>query len=92
MESFPSGHTAAAVALYGGIAIVLAMRSRRKAYAATWWIILLIIPIAVAISRVYRGMHYPSDVAASFLGAFGCLWILRHAMLAPAEERKPRES
>ena len=92
MESFPSGHTAAAVALYGGIAIVLAIRSRRKAYAATWWVILLIIPIAVAISRVYRGMHYPSDVAASFLGGLGCLWILRRAMLTPAEQRGPRES
>lgn len=92
MESFPSGHTAAAVALYGGIAVVLAIRSRRKAYAATWWVILLIIPIAVAISRVYRGMHYPSDVAASFLGGFGCLWILRRAMLTPAEQRRPRES
>jgi membrane-associated phospholipid phosphatase len=92
MESFPSGHTAAAVALYGGIAVVLAIRSRRKAYAATWWVILLIVPIAVAISRVYRGMHYPSDVAASFLGGFGCLWILRRAMLTPAEQRGPRES
>jgi undecaprenyl-diphosphatase len=92
MESFPSGHTAAAVALYGGIAVVLAIRSRRNAYAATWWVILLIIPIAVAISRVYRGMHYPSDVAASFLGGFGCLWILRRAMLTPAEQRGPGES
>jgi undecaprenyl-diphosphatase len=92
MASFPSGHTAAAVALYGGIAIVLAMRSRRKAYAAMWWVILLFIPIAVAISRVYRGMHYPSDVAASFLGGFACLWILRRAMLTPAEQRGPRES
>ena len=92
MESFPSGHTAAAVALYGGIAVVLAIRSRRKAYATTWCVILLIIPIAVAISRVYRGMHYPSDVAASFLGGFGCLWILRRAMLTPAEQRGPRDS
>jgi membrane-associated phospholipid phosphatase len=92
MESFPSGHTAAAVALYGGIAVVLAIHSRRKAYAATWWVILLIIPIAVAISRVYRGMHYPSDVAASFLGGFGCLWILRRAMLTTAEQRGPSES
>jgi membrane-associated phospholipid phosphatase len=85
MESFPSGHTAAAVALYGGIAVILAVHARRSAYAAAWWVMLLIIPIAVAISRVYRGMHYPSDVAASFIGGFGCLWILQRAMLARAE-------
>jgi membrane-associated phospholipid phosphatase len=92
MRSFPSGHVAAAVAMYGGIAAVLAMHSRRRAHAAAWWIILLIIPVAVAISRVYRGMHNPSDVAASFMVGLGCLWILQRAMLAPAEERGPRES
>jgi undecaprenyl-diphosphatase len=92
MRSFPSGHVAAAVALYGGIAAVLAMHSRRRAQAAAWWVILLIIPVAVAISRVYRGMHYPSDVAASFLVGLGCLWILQRAIFTPAEERGSRES
>ncbi len=87
MRSFPSGHTAAAVALYGGIAVVLAMHSRRKARAVVWWAILLIVPVAVAVSRVYRGEHHPSDVAASFIVGFGCLWILRRAILAPAEQR-----
>jgi membrane-associated phospholipid phosphatase len=85
MRSFPSGHVAAAVALYGGIAVVLAMHSRRRAQTAAGWVILLIIPVMVAISRVYRGMHYPSDVAASFIVGFGCLWILKRAMLIPAE-------
>jgi membrane-associated phospholipid phosphatase len=89
MRSFPSGHVMAAVALYGGIAVVLAMHSRRRAQAAAWWVLLLIIPVAVAISRVYRGMHYPSDVAASFVAGLGCLWILRRAMLRPAEQRDP---
>ncbi len=84
MRSFFSGHVAAAVALYGGIAVVLAMHSRRRAQAAAWWFLLLIVPVAVAISRVYRGMHYPSDVAASFVAGLGCLWILRRAMLRPA--------
>jgi membrane-associated phospholipid phosphatase len=92
MQSFPSGHTAAAVALYGGIAVILAIHSRRRAYAAAWWVMLLIIPVAVAISRVYRGMHYPSDAAASFIGGLGCLWILQRAMLLPAEQTGSRES
>jgi membrane-associated phospholipid phosphatase len=92
MRSFPSGHVAAAVAVYGGIAAVLAMHSRKRGMAATVSVILLIVPVAVAISRVYRGMHYPSDVTASFLVGFGCLWILRRAMLTPAEQRGSRES
>jgi membrane-associated phospholipid phosphatase len=91
-RSFPSGHVAAAVALYGGIAVILAMHSRRKAQAAAWWVILLIIPVMVAVSRVYRGMHYPSDVAASFIVGLGCLWILQRAMLSPIEWRGSHES
>jgi undecaprenyl-diphosphatase len=87
MQSFPSGHVAAAVALYGGIAVVLALHARRGAQAAVWWVILLIVPIAVGVSRVYRGMHHPSDVVASFLVGLGCLWILRRAMFTPAERK-----
>ena len=87
LRSFISGHTSAAVALYGGIAVVLATHSRRRALTVFWWVILLVIPVAVAFSRVYRGMHHPSDVAASFLCGLGCLWILRRAMLAPARPR-----
>lgn len=91
-QSFPSGHVAAAVALYGGIAVVLALHARRRAHAAAWWALLLIVPVAVAISRVYRGMHHPSDVVASFVVGLGCLWILRRAMLLRAEPREVLES
>jgi membrane-associated phospholipid phosphatase len=87
MRSFPSGHVAAGVALYGGMALVLAMHSRRRGQAVAWWVMLLIIPVAVGISRMYRGMHYPSDVAVGFMIGFGCLWILRRAILTPAKQR-----
>jgi membrane-associated phospholipid phosphatase len=92
MRSFFSGHTSAAVAFYCGIALVLARHARRRAHAAAWWVMLTFIPVAVAISRVYRGMHYPSDVVASFIVGFGCLWIMQRAVLAPAEPRGSRES
>jgi undecaprenyl-diphosphatase len=92
MQSFPSGHVAAAVALYGGIAVVLALHARQRAHAAVWWAMLLIVPIAVGVSRVYRGMHHPSDVVASFLVGLGCLWILRRAMFTPAEQRGALQS
>lgn len=86
MRSFPSGHAAAAVALYGGIAVVLALHSRRGARAALVWAIAVTIALAVAISRMYRGMHHPSDVVASFLLGFACLWILRRALLSGGEQ------
>ena len=72
-SSFPSGHTAASVALYGGLA-VLAWR----AGAAVWLRTLataaaVLVPIVVAVSRMYRGMHYPTDVIAGALLA--CCWL-----------------
>ena len=87
MRSFFSGHTSATVALYCGIAVVISMHVRGRSQAAAWWALLLVAPVAVAVSRVYRGMHYPSDVATSFIVGLGCLWILQRAMLAPPTTR-----
>jgi membrane-associated phospholipid phosphatase len=85
-SSFPSGHVASSLALYGGIALVLTLPARRKAPKARWWLALFAIPVAVAISRVYRGMHHPSDVIASFVVGLSCLWMMRGAILQPATE------
>jgi len=80
-SSFPSGHTSAAVALYCGLAVVLFLLLRR-----TWarWLAwaLVLVPVAVAVSRLYRGMHHPSDVTASFLNGITCLVIMGRSILA----------
>jgi undecaprenyl-diphosphatase len=62
--SFPSGHTAAAVAFYFGLAAVVAWHSDRRwvrVLAATAAATAVVI---VALSRLYRGMHYVTDVTA----------------------------
>ena len=72
-SSFPSGHTAAAMALYGGLAVLLMC-----IYGGNWKtsfvaVLLFCLPVIVALSRLYRGMHYPTDV---FVGAVGGgLWM-----------------
>ena len=66
-SSFPSGHVAAAVALYLGLALVLSSHVRSAAVRALIWIVAVAIPLFVAFSRVYRGMHHPTDVLASLI-------------------------
>ena len=81
-SSFPSGHTAAAVALYGAIAWLI-VRHTGRAYA---WCLLLM-PAAVGFARLYRGMHHPSDVAAGLLLGAGSLLIARYAVFGPRAHR-----
>ncbi|WP_089008637.1 phosphatase PAP2 family protein [Micromonospora viridifaciens] len=71
-SSFPSGHIAATICLWSAMAIIVFARTDR------WWrwlfvAMAVIMPVGVATSRMYRGMHHPTD----FLGAIllGTLWI-----------------
>ena len=79
-SSFPSGHTSAAVALYLGLAVVLAMHTDHRWLKALCWLLLLV-PVCVAVSRLYRGMHHPSDVTASFVNGALCVIIMARTIL-----------
>jgi membrane-associated phospholipid phosphatase len=79
-SSFPSGHTSAAFALYAGLALVLASLARHTWLKALCWV-LIGVPVAVAVARLYRGMHHPSDVTASFVNGAACVWIMSRAVL-----------
>jgi undecaprenyl-diphosphatase len=72
-SSFPSGHTAAAICLYGAIAALVLAGTR-----AWWrWAVLaaaILIVLGVAFARLYRGAHHPTDVLASV--AFAVPWLL----------------
>jgi undecaprenyl-diphosphatase len=79
-SSFPSGHTAAATAYYLSTALIIAWHTRQ-----VWlrWLIVVVgvlIPITVASCRMYRGMHYPTDTATSFLLGLALLTIAFHAL------------
>ncbi|MFE9691091.1 phosphatase PAP2 family protein [Micromonospora sp. NPDC005806] len=71
-SSFPSGHIAATICLWSAIAIIVFARTDR------WWrwlfvALAVIMPVGVAISRMYRGMHHPTDFMGAILLA--ALWI-----------------
>jgi len=60
--SYPSGHTAASIAVYGGIALLVTSRIESRVAKVAIWIVAALIPVYVAFSRMYRGMHHPTDV------------------------------
>jgi undecaprenyl-diphosphatase len=83
-SSFPSGHVAAAVCLYIGVA-ALVLRATR----AWWrWAVLgaaVLVVVAVALARLYRGAHHPTDVLASL--AFAVPWLLVTLRLLDGNDR-----
>ncbi len=82
-SSFPSGHTAASLCLYGGIAVVVCLATR-----ARWrWAVVtaaFVVVLAVAGARLYRGAHWPTDVAASLLFASLWLWACGRSLGPPS--------
>ena len=71
--SYPSGHTAAAIVLYGTLAAIVIARTRSTAVRAIAWILAIVLPAWVGVSRLVLGMHHPTDEMGSAIGAFGCM-------------------
>ncbi len=66
-SSFPSGHTAATIALYGSWVVLAFERARSALVRGLLTVLAMVAPIAVGLARLYRGMHYPTDVLAGAL-------------------------
>jgi membrane-associated phospholipid phosphatase len=73
-SSFPSGHTAATIALWGSLAVLANERARSAVVRNLFLVLAFVVPVVVASSRMYRGMHYLSDVVGGML--LGGLWLL----------------
>jgi len=86
---YPSGHTAAAVVLFGGIVILVTVATKRRVPRIAAWVVAVALTLAVGLSRVYRGEHYPTDVIAGALLGIGSLaagvFIIRVAGVDRAE-------
>jgi undecaprenyl-diphosphatase len=83
-SSFPSGHTAAAAA-YAAIAVVVFLHTRKRWARIVVVVLTALIPVIVALARMYRGMHFLSDtIAGTVLG--GAAVALTAVVLARSPE------
>jgi membrane-associated phospholipid phosphatase len=73
-SSFPSGHTAAAIVLYGALAVLASERARSALLRGSTLALAVLVPVVVGLSRLYRGMHFTSDVLGGAI--LGTVWLL----------------
>ncbi len=70
--SFPSGHALGSLVLYGFLAFILAEQFSR--FSRWIYSIAVIIVSTIGVSRLYLGVHWPTDVLAGY--AVGFLWLM----------------
>jgi undecaprenyl-diphosphatase len=88
--SYPSGHAMLAPVIWGFGLILLAELVAAPAAKRTCWTLAVAMPIAIALSRLYLGVHYPTDLLAGLF--LGTAWVLewRVRVSAAAETARTR--
>lgn len=76
--SFPSGHAMVSFCFYGVLAGLLMDRIHSLASRIAIWLLAAFLVSAIGLSRIYLGVHYPTDVLAGYLA--GAVWVT--AMIA----------
>jgi undecaprenyl-diphosphatase len=66
-----------------GLALGLARTHPRHRLRALSWVLAVVLAVFVLVSRLYRGMHWPTDVAASVVFTLTWLLLLRAILLRP---------
>ena len=73
--SFPSGHSLAVTIMVGTLIVIFSQRIKNQDWRKVVQILLGFYILCVLVSRVYLGVHYPSDVLASLCLGLGILFI-----------------
>jgi undecaprenyl-diphosphatase len=72
--SYPSGHAMMAMAFYGILIYLFWQFPWNKLLKYTITMVLLLLILSIGISRIYLGVHYPSDILGGY--AAGFMWVL----------------
>lgn len=83
-DSFPSGHSFNSAVVFIAIALAFATLSARQSVRLTMIGAAVALSAAVAWSRVWLGVHFPSDVMAGWLGGAGWAFLAAALLYRPA--------
>jgi len=84
--SFPSGHSLFSFCFYGVLAGLLAGRVRSIPMRVLIWTLAALLVLAIGLSRIYLGVHHPSDVIAGYLT--GTIWVATMVALDRLRQQK----
>jgi len=88
--SFPSGHALMSFCFYSSMAALTSRRSKNRAVRITVWALASLLMLAIGVSRIYLGVHYPSDVVAGYAAAF--IWVMFIVIVDRAIPREDDEA
>lgn len=74
--SFPSGHATGSMMIYGFMLIIAHQRIKSKGLRILVEALIALLIALIGLSRIYVGVHYPTDVLGGFILGFACLNII----------------
>lgn len=77
--SFPSGHIAVTVALYGTVVTLIRLHTSRRLASMCAFVWMVVAAVFVGWARMYRGMHHPLDVIAGAALGLAVWWFCARA-------------
>ena len=87
--SFPSGHALISLCFYGLLAGIISLQWTKQWQRALTWVLAVLAIGTIGFSRIYLGVHWPSDVLAGYLAALMWLSTVRFVAMKLDEQSAP---